>query len=170
MFTPAKFRGESSPSPHSSSFFGILFWTLRSHNSAANAQAKDAPLLAPLPASQAQPSKAEVSNSAMTPAHPTSQPPTRPTAAPAKPPAAAATSSPATTANADAGKITPSDKDKSDQNNAENNNDKNDVTVRTFPQVDCEGLSTRSANAEAGHPRHRDFLHLRLRRRTTRQP
>ena len=70
----------------------------------------------------------------MTPAHPTSQPPTRPTAAPAKPPAAAATSSPATTANADAGKITPSDKDKSDQNNAENNNDKNDVTVRTFPK------------------------------------
>ena len=106
---------------------GILFWTLRSHNSAANAsgsaQAKDAPLLAPVPASQTQQTKAEVSNSAMTPAHPASQPPTRPTAAPAKPPAAAATSSSATTA---AATVTPSDKDK--------NNDKNDVTVRTLPK------------------------------------
>ncbi len=114
---------------------GILFWTLRSHNSAANAsgsaQLKDAPLLAPVPASHTQPSKAEISNSAMT-AHPASQPPTRPTAAPVKPTPAAATSSSATTAAA--ATVTPSDKDKNDQNNAENNNDKNDVTVRTFPK------------------------------------
>jgi len=118
---------------------GILFWTLRSRNTAASAsgseQLKDAPLLAPVPAPQNQPLKAEISTTAMPPVHSPSQPPTHPaTAAPAKPPAAAATSSPATTANADAAKITPSDKDKSDQNNAENNNDKNDVTVRTFPK------------------------------------
>lgn len=109
---------------------GILFWTLRSHNTTASEQAKDAPLLAPVPASQAQPSKAEISNSAMTPAHPASQPPTHlATAAPAKPPAAPATSRSAIAATTDAATVTASDK-----NNAENNNDKNDVTVRTFPK------------------------------------
>ena len=99
---------------------GILFWALRSRNTAASEQLKDAPLLAPVPAPQTQPSKAEISTTAMPAARPTSQPPTHPAStAPAKPPAAAA----ATTSDAPG----PAADDVTVSN-------KNDVTVRTFPK------------------------------------
>jgi hypothetical protein len=129
---------------------GILFWTRRSHNtttaaaSASNTeQPKNAPSPAPVSAPQNQSSKAAISNGATTAAHPstpTSQPPAHPAPVPAKPPAAAATSGAASTAPADAAGGAGNDKnDKNDKNDdkssdEKNNNDKSDVTVRTFPK------------------------------------